>query len=250
MHDRLMTRLHAPHAPILVLFYPQPFPFCFPPAFAFFPPSFCLFPPSFCLFFLTKPGISLSFCHGRVATYFFDQPGKRFRPAIILLVSKVPLHITSSFQYISAHSSVFRCFEHPCALFSCSPSCRFTFLQPRPSRALPPNHRALSPKAGPKGPGEHDISERQHRLAEITEMIHTASLMHDDVMDHATHRRGVRTKLYNPCLIPYELYAILCSLFFVLDTLHAFRIPPTLHWTMQSAGRGCITQILRDSPKF
>lgn len=31
---------------------------------------------------------------------------------------------------------------------------------------------------------------RQYRLAEITEMIHTASLIHDDVLDEADTRRG------------------------------------------------------------
>lgn len=32
---------------------------------------------------------------------------------------------------------------------------------------------------------------RQLRLAEITEMIHAASLFHDDVIDEADTRRGV-----------------------------------------------------------
>ena len=31
----------------------------------------------------------------------------------------------------------------------------------------------------------------QKRLAEITEMIHTASLFHDDVIDKASTRRGI-----------------------------------------------------------
>lgn len=38
-----------------------------------------------------------------------------------------------------------------------------------------------------------DISTRHMRLAEITEMIHTASLFHDDVVDGADLRRGVPT---------------------------------------------------------
>ena len=35
-----------------------------------------------------------------------------------------------------------------------------------------------------------DITEKHRRLAEITEMIHTASLMHDDVVDESPTRRG------------------------------------------------------------
>jgi all-trans-nonaprenyl-diphosphate synthase len=41
-----------------------------------------------------------------------------------------------------------------------------------------------------------DISNRHRRLAEITEMIHTASLFHDDVVDEADLRRGVETVNY------------------------------------------------------
>ncbi len=38
-----------------------------------------------------------------------------------------------------------------------------------------------------------DITTRHRRLAEITEMIHTASLVHDDVVDESSSRRGVPT---------------------------------------------------------
>lgn len=37
-----------------------------------------------------------------------------------------------------------------------------------------------------------NITERHRRLAEITEMIHTASLVHDDVLDDCSVRRGAR----------------------------------------------------------
>jgi all-trans-nonaprenyl-diphosphate synthase len=40
---------------------------------------------------------------------------------------------------------------------------------------------------------EQDITPRHRRLAEITEMIHTASLVHDDVVDESNVRRGVPT---------------------------------------------------------
>jgi len=41
-------------------------------------------------------------------------------------------------------------------------------------------------------PGQ-DITPKHRRLAEITEMIHTASLVHDDVVDESSLRRGVPT---------------------------------------------------------
>ena len=40
---------------------------------------------------------------------------------------------------------------------------------------------------------DKDITLRHRRLAEITEMIHTASLVHDDVVDESDLRRGVST---------------------------------------------------------
>ena len=39
----------------------------------------------------------------------------------------------------------------------------------------------------------NDLTSRHRRLAEITEMIHTASLVHDDVVDEADLRRNVET---------------------------------------------------------
>jgi all-trans-nonaprenyl-diphosphate synthase len=40
---------------------------------------------------------------------------------------------------------------------------------------------------------DQDITAKHRRLAEITEMIHTASLVHDDVVDESELRRGVPT---------------------------------------------------------
>tara|TARA_B100001115_G_scaffold47654_1_gene35271 strand:+ start:2751 stop:3722 length:972 start_codon:yes stop_codon:yes gene_type:complete len=40
---------------------------------------------------------------------------------------------------------------------------------------------------------DSSLSIKHKRLAEITEMIHTASLVHDDVVDEASIRRGVET---------------------------------------------------------
>jgi all-trans-nonaprenyl-diphosphate synthase len=40
---------------------------------------------------------------------------------------------------------------------------------------------------------DKEITQRHRRLAEITEMIHTASLVHDDVIDESEVRRGIPT---------------------------------------------------------
>jgi len=40
------------------------------------------------------------------------------------------------------------------------------------------------------GPGGPERLERQRRVAMVSEMIHTASLVHDDILDHAETRRG------------------------------------------------------------
>nr|AKE98869.1 prenyl transferase [Bangia fuscopurpurea] len=40
---------------------------------------------------------------------------------------------------------------------------------------------------------QQKINPGQRRLAEITEIIHTASLVHDDIIDECTKRRGVKT---------------------------------------------------------
>ena len=70
----------------------------------------------------------------------------------------------------------------------------------RPTLALPDGLRALLQCARPrflqvdlKPASEHtpELRRQQQRLAEISETIHVASLLHDDVLDDATMRRGV-----------------------------------------------------------
>lgn len=41
--------------------------------------------------------------------------------------------------------------------------------------------------------GMTEVCDKHRRIAEITEMIHTASLVHDDVLDECSLRRGKET---------------------------------------------------------
>lgn len=82
----------------------------------------------------------------QAAEYFFKLgvEGKRFRPTVLLLMSKA-LHMPIP------QSTADRVF---CSL-------------------------------------KKELDARQQRIAEITEMIHVASLLHDDVLDDAETRRGI-----------------------------------------------------------
>jgi len=88
----------------------------------------------------------------QAASYFFDAAdgGKKVRPMMVLLLSRA---LSESVESSSLHTS----------------------------------HSLLD---APFSWQRHDLPQSQRRLAEICEMIHTASLFHDDVIDGADTRRG------------------------------------------------------------
>lgn len=55
----------------------------------------------------------------------------------------------------------------------------------------PPDKHCHEVDLSPPSSYSPDLRRRQQRLAEISETIHVASLLHDDVLDDATTRRGV-----------------------------------------------------------
>jgi geranylgeranyl pyrophosphate synthase len=102
----------------------------------------------------------------KAASYFFDgsaDGGKKVRPMMVLLLSRALADSVGSAAASAASA------DSP-ALDKSSDDILFS---------------------DPFSWQRADLPQAQRRLAEISEMIHTASLFHDDVIDEADTRRGV-----------------------------------------------------------
>lgn len=113
-----------------------------------------------------------------VAKYYTQAEGKHIRPMLVLLMSQAtasvprdPSHLPSSTRLVG---NVDTAISPANVLFDVNPDFASTLTA--------------------EDPADSEIREgilpSQRRLAEITELIHTASLLHDDVIDHSTERRA------------------------------------------------------------
>jgi hexaprenyl-diphosphate synthase len=112
-----------------------------------------------------------------VAKYYTQSEGKHIRPLVVLLMSRATSLAPKKLRQSSPQ--MIEDIDDPI-----SPSAILTDTNPSISPLSTISHDTNYE------PGDSDILPSQRRLAEITELIHTASLLHDDVIDHSLSRRS------------------------------------------------------------
>lgn len=116
-----------------------------------------------------------------VAKYYTNSEGKHVRPLLVLLMSRAT---APTLKTVRRHPST------PAASTIDSPISPPTVLSdvnPSSPSDNPLSAASIEPTYNSEG---SDILPSQRRLAEITELIHTASLLHDDVIDNSIARRS------------------------------------------------------------
>ncbi|KAI9901942.1 hypothetical protein N3K66_003759 [Trichothecium roseum] len=113
----------------------------------------------------------------KVAKYYTQAEGKHVRPLIVLLMSRAT-HLCPKDQRESTPQTL-RGINS-----SISPVDILADVNPSAAPLAAPDVKEAPEEGNP------DILPSQRRLAEITELIHTASLLHDDVIDYSVSRRG------------------------------------------------------------
>ncbi|KAI9570142.1 terpenoid synthase [Boletus coccyginus] len=138
-----------------------------------------------------------------VASYYFPLPSKQLRPLLVLLFSRATNGLGSHFPLKLWHAEHSRLtaeqldapLSRPDILNDFNPSMpdhTASFNSPfdlrLPSADTYPSPPSICAYSSPQL--THTLLPTQLRLAQIVEMIHVASLLHDDVIDKSDLRRG------------------------------------------------------------